>query len=148
MRVQIWLTTHVRGTTPNYLPSTSEADAVSFCTGLRKSFPDSVVISDQANGYSYRYRGKDGGLIVGRITWAMHTMETQPAQIECGHCHKTATVETLWFGIPGSYTRTWTGLPPGWAVADTYPPGDEGLSYACSLLCGALYSARHERRLE
>jgi hypothetical protein len=31
--------------------------------------------------------------------------------------------------------RDWMMTPTGWFVADTYPPGDNGLQYACSIEC-------------
>jgi len=58
--------------------------------------------------------------------------DTYDEQIECCNCGKTAKVKCYsgsWV-FAGSFP--WNVQGSGWLVTDTYPPGDDGLRYACS----------------
>lgn len=57
-------------------------------------------------------------------------MITQLELLECRVCKVQVGAITA---SPNG--RTWLQAPEGWYVADTYPPGDNGLQYVCSLEC-------------
>jgi hypothetical protein len=50
--------------------------------------------------------------------------------IKCSVCGETA--HTNMTNVNG---REWYELPEGWKAADTFPPGDDGLQFACHGCC-------------
>lgn len=50
--------------------------------------------------------------------------------ITCQQCKKRRMVR-----IVNTKYRSWHEVPPGWRVADSYPPGDDGLYFICSDKC-------------
>jgi hypothetical protein len=59
-----------------------------------------------------------------------HTHWLRRELIECANCGIGADATF----IEGT-GRNWMITPTGWFVADTYPPGDDGLQYVCSIEC-------------
>jgi hypothetical protein len=52
--------------------------------------------------------------------------ETMQEMIKCSECGATAHVTVI-----NAKGREWYELAPGWKAADTYPPGDDGIQFAC-----------------
>jgi hypothetical protein len=51
--------------------------------------------------------------------------------IECAECGATGDAKEI--VVKG---ESWTLVPSGWLVADTYPPGDDGLQFLCDRCWG------------
>lgn len=64
--------------------------------------------------------------------------ESYPDTVECCTCKKTAPA-TARCGSGQEWVLVGS-IPPGWFVTDTYPPGDDGLRFACSVQCAENYS--------
>ncbi len=54
--------------------------------------------------------------------------------IKCYGCNKKENVKVL-----NPYSDDAVGVPNGWFVLDTYPPGDCGPEFACSMQCAEKY---------
>lgn len=63
--------------------------------------------------------------------------------IDCLGCAKNFDVPEH-DDAPGHHSEAfWVeDLPRGWIVFDGYPPGDDGLHFACSLACFVAYQGR------
>ncbi len=66
----------------------------------------------------------------------MATANLLPEDIECCSCRRSAPTTILW--VDG---KAWYFIPSGWFAADTYPPGDEGMVFACSAECAVARSS-------
>jgi hypothetical protein len=60
--------------------------------------------------------------------------------ISCCQCEKKAEVPTI---LVWNEWISCSQVPPGWYVTDTYPPGDDGLRFACSISCVQKYVEEH-----
>ena len=52
---------------------------------------------------------------------------------ECFYCKKKFSA--ICYQQTSGDERWFYELPSGWYVADSYPPGDDGLYFACSVEC-------------
>ena len=70
------------------------------------------------------------------------TQETELDQttIECCQCKKKAEVQLL---LVWNEWISCSQVPKGWFVTDSYPPGDDGLRFACSIICVQRYVEEH-----
>ena len=65
----------------------------------------------------------------------MPNITAQEEDIQCFYCKHPAP-QTVKVYIQHEGDRHWFYTPPeGWFVADSYPPGDDGLRWACSIGC-------------
>ena len=67
-------------------------------------------------------------------------VEIDKTTIECCQCKKKAQVKAALLYGDWIFCNQ---VPAGWLVTDTYPPGDDGIRFACSVSCAQKYVEEH-----